>query len=713
MMSIRSRMSRRAASGRIGLIALVALFLPRADAPAQEKAPIPAFDGSRVYRGAGIPDRYQSVAQQIERLEKAATPTYYVVVLRSSGPKDDRSATRDYVNALAEAWRGQAAARRLRFDPERSVIVVVAIENHQVAVHTGQALSKLGLSGDAIVRDLIEPSRFYDLAKAGQYPEAISALLDTTDRWIAKHDATTRRPVAQVGVPAPVVSGGGTSAFSLATGLGLSLLVVVAALIGLLWMLHRRARGRLDQRIKEVRSHATDVMDHLDALKERVKLLPAMDADFKTPMTGETAALYAAVQADVGRLWDRWLSVMDTLDRAQKLALGITSPFKRKSLHDAESLLDQKGLFDEIDAGAQACAASMDRLNQAHESARKELETVRAAKPPLNAQIEAISKVALPIEPYQEELTAITTETDRAAELITADPLGARSALEALKGRAERLFSRVERILELFQEARKLATALDGVRRQVVEHRAKGLRLDEDGGNPNQSLAQADQAYVEAGSALRAGDPDATANGLDTARSMVEQAQGTIAQFRRRPRLLPSRAVGPRASHRAAPRGPAAGGGRPGPAGAGIRPILVRGRGAQPGSGPRRAGDVRRAGRRGRGRRVRRLPAIPGRGRVAPPARAAAAGRAPAHVGTGRSPERADGGARGMPEAARRAGGGEPPRRRLFPAARPDARLHGPGYPRPGAARPGLGPRRLRRASSRLALAARRDLEGP
>ena len=514
----------------MGLIALVALFSPRAEAAAQEKAPIPAFDGSRVYRGAGIPDRYQSVAQQIERLEKAATPTYYVVVLRSSGAKEDKSATRDYVDALAEAWRGQAAARRLPFDLGRSVIVVVAIENHQVAVHTGEALRELGLRGDAIVRDLIEPSRFYDLAKAGQYPEAISALLATTDRWIASHDAATRRPVAQVSVPAPVVSGGGTSAIGVATGLGLSLLVVLSAVIGLLWMLHRRARGRLDQRIKEVRSHATDVMDRLDALKERLKLLPAMDPDFKTPMSGETAALYGTVQAEVGRLWDRWLSVMDTLDRAQKLALGITSPFKRKTLHDAESLLDQKGLFDEIDAGARPCAASMDRLNQAHESARKELETVRAAKPQLDAQVEAIRKVGLPIAPYQEELAAITTETDRAADLITADPIGARSLLEDLKGRAERLFGRVDRVVELFREAQKLATALEGVRRQVVEHRAKGLRLDEEGGNSDQLLAQADQAHVETVTALRAGDPEAAANGLETARSMVEQAQGTIAQ---------------------------------------------------------------------------------------------------------------------------------------------------------------------------------------
>ena len=38
-------------------------------------------------------------------------------------------------------------------------------------------------------------------------------------------------------------------------------------------------------------------MDRLDALKERLKLLPATDPDFQAPMTGETQALYDAVQA--------------------------------------------------------------------------------------------------------------------------------------------------------------------------------------------------------------------------------------------------------------------------------------------------------------------------------------------------------------------------------------------------------------------------------
>ena len=286
------------------------------------------------------------------------------------------------------------------------------------------------------------------------------------------------QPGAAVASPTP---SDGTTGRNLAVGLGLSLLVILAAVLGGFWMVHRRTRGRLDQRIKEIRSRATDVMDRLDALKERLKLLPASDPDFKTPMAGETAALYASIQEAVGKLWDRWLQVMDSLDRAQKLALGVTSPFKRKALHDAEALLEQKGAFEEIDAGPQACAADMDRLNQAHESARAELETVDSVKPKVDAQVEAIRKLGLPIAPYQEEMAAIAARDrqGRRAHPRRPDrrPLDARaSAPEARPSSPARSGS-----AGCSRTPRSSASCSRALKRQVAEHRAKGLRLDEAG----------------------------------------------------------------------------------------------------------------------------------------------------------------------------------------------------------------------------------------
>src|SRR5262249_51850163 len=160
------------------------------------------------------------------------------------------------------------------------------------------------------------------------------------------------------------------------------------------------------------------------ALKERVKLLPATDPDFQAPMSGQTLELYNGVQGSLGALWDRWLQVMDTLERAQKLAGRPASPFSRKTLSEAEALLEQKGVFEEIDKQAQAIVIDMDRLNQAHETARGVLQTIDAAQPNLEAQLVAVRKLGLPTAPYEEDQAAIAAGTAQAGTELTADPIG-------------------------------------------------------------------------------------------------------------------------------------------------------------------------------------------------------------------------------------------------------------------------------------------------
>lgn len=528
-------------SPRIGLIA-VALALAlglkliglRPEAHARQQASIRRFDGSHFYLGPGVPDRYQAVRDRLATLERTATPGYYVVVLRSSGARSP-TATKDYANVLFDTWRTQAAADRRPFDADHSVLVVVALDNHQVAVHTGNSLRALGLKGSTIDREVIEDSHFADLARAEKYPEAIVALLDTADRWIERHDASTRQPAARTGVPAPAADGSQSveTGRSVALGLGISVSVVVAAVFGLLWFLQRRARGHLDQRIKAVRSKATDVMDRLDQLKERIKLLPTSNADFQnTPMAGETARIYEDVQARGGRLWDRWLQVMDAVDRAEKLAVGVTSPFRRQALHDAEAALEQKGVFDEIQQGTQSIVADLDRLDHAHEEARAEAAAYHAALDNLKGRIEAIAKLGLPDRPFQTELHALAEDDDRLESQVLADPIGARSSLEADRRHAEEALAKLDRLAGLFAEAQKLAAVLDATRRQAAEHRARGLRLDEDGGNPDPPLARADEARAAVLAALQAGDADAAQRELDSARSLADEAKATIDRVR-------------------------------------------------------------------------------------------------------------------------------------------------------------------------------------
>ncbi len=444
MLAMRSTLARFRPIGRVALIAL-GVMLAGSPSRAQDKTPVPAFDGSRVYV-AGVPDRYQSLAGPIADLEKSSRQTYYVVVVKSTGKN-----AADYVDSLYETWRDQAAARRLSLDPERSVVVLIGFEPHRVALHAGSKLRDLGLHHDATERDLVgRSSTFVKLAKEEKYPEAIAALLQETAQWIAVRDATAK-PTREVKTPAPIPVPSpqpGTLSPGMGTlrvdgpdrslgrevfvGIGLSLIAMVLAVVGLIWVAHRQHKSRVTQRFKEVRSKATDVMDRLDALKERLKLLPATDPDFQAPLTGETQALYDAVQGALAKLWDRWLQVMDAVDRAEKLAKAVTSPFQRKKLGDAESLLEQNRAFAEIETGAQACTADMDRLNHAHESARGLLQAIGAAKDRLAAQLESVRKLSLPLAPYEEDQAAIATGTDQSRRSIDGRPdrrrLGARGA---------------------------------------------------------------------------------------------------------------------------------------------------------------------------------------------------------------------------------------------------------------------------------------------
>ena len=169
---------------------------------AQQKPSIPSFTGERVIV-VGVPDQYGSLAGHITRLEKASPQSYYVVVVKSTGRGG--SATREFADELVESWQTQRNRRGRSFDPERSVVIVVALENEQVAVKPGTFLSnQLGLHATRIDHDLIP--FFIRLAKENKYTDAISALLDATNDWIAARDGDST-PYVAVQVPASQSSG--------------------------------------------------------------------------------------------------------------------------------------------------------------------------------------------------------------------------------------------------------------------------------------------------------------------------------------------------------------------------------------------------------------------------------------------------------------------------------------------------------------------------
>ena len=96
------------------------------------------------------------------------------------------------VQALANL--PQAAASSRNFDADRSVIIVLAIDNKQVAVHPGALLrSRFGLSATKIKRDLIDKVFIDEYGLKGKFPEGLAALVNATNDAIAERDELTAR----------------------------------------------------------------------------------------------------------------------------------------------------------------------------------------------------------------------------------------------------------------------------------------------------------------------------------------------------------------------------------------------------------------------------------------------------------------------------------------------------------------------------------------
>ncbi len=553
---------------------------------AQEKTPFPTLSDKHVYV-SGVPDRYSAIEAQINQLERSSPQTYYVVIVKQAGAGSN--AAIQYAEDVFSLWRRQAATSGRSFDADHTILIVLAVDNKKIAVHPGAILrDQFGLTPAKIERDLIRDV-FIPYAQKAQFEEGLAALLSgilnqTNDAIAARDDLTARAPVkitasgspkipaktsaaegartvsaGQGAATAPALSvktresriaGRETSGHAAAqpapavparsssdwaSGLAIVVPIVAAMLLmiaGALWWGYRRTRSRLGDRIKEVRSKAVDVMDHLDVLKERLKLLPS-SPEFREPMAGETLALYQSAKQSSDKLWDGWLLIMDVLDKAQKTAEKSGSMFSKAPLAEAEKMIEEKGSFQEIEKQAQEIGKTVDRLDGAHGAARAVSEALSAAGPKLSEGLDALARLELPTKPYSGELEARTAAVAQAGAKMVADPLGMQKVLEDLRAKSDGLLERIERVASLCVEARGLKTTVETIRKQVSAHRAQGLKLQESGGNPDQALADGESTQAEILAALREGDPDAGARKLSETQARIQEAQSTIEQVQK------------------------------------------------------------------------------------------------------------------------------------------------------------------------------------
>ena len=163
---------------------------PRAAEAQGNPSPPPEFTGARVYV-SGVPDEYGPLREDIARLERSAPQTYYVVVVRSTGP--GKKSTRTYLERMVDQWESQSRRTGIPFDKQRSVTILLAIENRQIIILGGEELQeRLGFRDPYIERDLIQP-HFLSYARSKDYLQGLRVLVAQTDRWITEHDKNLAR----------------------------------------------------------------------------------------------------------------------------------------------------------------------------------------------------------------------------------------------------------------------------------------------------------------------------------------------------------------------------------------------------------------------------------------------------------------------------------------------------------------------------------------
>ena len=412
--------------GRLAAISSL-VFLIGHSAHAQQKTPIPSFTGERVIV-AGVPDRYRrrwparSRGWRRHRRSRITSSS-------SSRPAQADSATRNYADELV---RQRGATQRTEARP---VVRLRPVGDHRGGTRKPAGRRQSPARSFAINsactpsgsrRDLI-PRHLSRWRERTGIPRRSPALLDDDQQldrgarqryavyrrpgcrhqrrpvrrsktatddlegtgWFAGEPLkpNRRRPTVRVVTTEPAPLKQASSEWLPVIIVAVPVGLMVLAFVFWIWHLYRRAQGRVAGRIKEIKSKAADVMDRLDGLKERLKLMPT-STEFKQPMTGETQALYGAVNEKLGKLWDGWLQVMDVLEKAQKLAARSGSPLSQKTLAEAEELITKQGSFAEIETQAQAIAADVDRLEHAHQAARTVLEAVTAARPKIDAGLD-------------------------------------------------------------------------------------------------------------------------------------------------------------------------------------------------------------------------------------------------------------------------------------------------------------------------------------
>ncbi len=553
--------------GRVGpgrailtLLAVGLFVLSVGSQTTNAQSPVPEFTGERLLFSEIDPVEWQSLAADVAEFEQTAKLTCYVVVVKSTGIGP--AATKNYTDRLCAEWTQQSIRSSIPLDRERSVVIVLAMENRQLSVHVGrELLDSSDLTAKTVDDELVGP-HFIPFAKADNYPEGIKSMLSHMGTWITTHEQSVSIPQSQPQLPTlsvarpaevivptteiaqiprneqPVVirevqPASGTAASPRSQFLSLPFVIAGAAvLVGLLTLLtlrwlHLRIRRPLELSKHSFREHVVQLSDDIDALRERHRMLPFTDKDYTSPMMGETLTLYDGIQDSLQQLRQRWLELMDVWDRIDALT-KIEHYFGRSGLLEAAGLLKNVPVSDVERSLNEQCVKSLDRLEDAHEQVERLTVQLDEHTQRLQRQFLDLQTAQLQVAPYQTSLDKVVELRARAAEIAVADPIGSQTLQTAAGDVLRDVGQLTEKILQHRRGIDELLGKLRKVSERLSTLRGGGMKFCEEESNPSSLFPQIEHHCNECLQLLNLGDAETSAEHLKQGFELASAAESTI-----------------------------------------------------------------------------------------------------------------------------------------------------------------------------------------
>ena len=299
--------------------------------------------------------------------------------------------------------------------------------------------------------------------------------------------------------------------------------LILAGVLLFLWLRARRWRRRAQTAFEQFNQPVVACLDQLDDFRKRHELLPFTDPDFAAPMTGDTHAFYERLETRQSDLRADWVRLMDLRAEAEAL-VKTESRWSPAPYRAALDKLAGDHHLAELEAAMKVNEADLAVLEAAHENAERAAATTDEGLARLEQALDAIRCGGLPLAPYEPGRDACADARADAAEAQLGDPIGARAALETTSARLDELLDWTQRVLDQHGQAVRLREALDQARETIRAHRADGLLLSEEEGDPDPVWDQGDAEQREAMTALEGGDDGHAAARVASGQVCVEDA---------------------------------------------------------------------------------------------------------------------------------------------------------------------------------------------